>query len=61
MFEKLKGFVQYAAKAVWVAVGPAVIALVDSLVVEMGSIVQAALSALAASFIVYWVPNKPAA
>ena len=59
MFEKLKGFVQYAAKAVWVGVGPVIVELVDNLIVDMGTIFQTALSVLAASFVVYFVPNKP--
>jgi hypothetical protein len=57
MFEKAKGFVAYAAKAVVAAVGPVLVALFDSIAVELGSIVQTAASALVAAVLVYFTRN----
>jgi hypothetical protein len=59
MIEKLKGFTQYIAKAIMAAVGPLLVEVIDNLVIEFGTIVQAAGSALVAAVLVYFVPNGP--
>ena len=57
MFESIKGFVAYIAKAVAAAAGPGLVKLVDVVVVEMGSIVQTAASAAVAAVLVYFTRN----
>ena len=61
MFEKLKGYFKYAAKAVVAAVSPLVIQLVNDLMIEMPGLVQAAVTALVTATLVYWVKNDYAA
>ena len=59
MFEKMKGYVQYAAKALVAAAAPIVMELIDNLVVEMSNAVQGMSSAVLAAVAVYVTRNAP--
>jgi len=57
MFESIKGFAAYIAKAIAAAAGPALVQLFDVVAVELGSIVQTTASALVAAVLVYFTRN----
>ena len=60
MLETLKGYVLYAAKAAVAAITPIVIALIDTLALELSNAVQVTLTAAATAVAVYFVKNAAA-